>query len=87
MQILNIKEWKLFELQITQTRNPLSISGGKCKFNTPKKKWEKYLLNEYKIVIAHLQYANNYNAKLEYKRLKTTDYTNKTSPYHFRWEK
>ena len=25
MQILNIKEWKLFELQITQTRHPVRI--------------------------------------------------------------
>ena len=25
VQILNIKEWKLLELQITQTRHPLSI--------------------------------------------------------------
>ena len=29
MQSLNIKEWKLLELQITQTRNPLCISDGK----------------------------------------------------------
>ena len=29
MQSLNIKEWKLLELQITQTRHPLPISDGK----------------------------------------------------------
>ena len=29
MQRLNIKEWKLFELQIRQTRHPLHISDGK----------------------------------------------------------
>ena len=29
MQSLNIKEWKLFELQITQTWHPLRISDGK----------------------------------------------------------
>ena len=29
MQSLNIKEWKLLELQITQTRNHLSISNEK----------------------------------------------------------
>ena len=38
MQCLNIKEWKLIELQITQTSHPLSISDGKkiSKFNTRK---------------------------------------------------
>ena len=36
MQSLNIKEWILLELQITQTRHPLSIVDGKMsKFNTP----------------------------------------------------
>ena len=35
MQSLNKKEWKLSELQITQTRHPLHISDGKMsKFNT-----------------------------------------------------
>ena len=29
MQSLNIKEWKLFELQITQTWHPLRVSDGK----------------------------------------------------------
>ena len=35
---LNIKEWKFFELQITQTRHPLSILPKKnlLKFKTPK---------------------------------------------------
>ena len=37
MQRLNIKEWKLLELQITQTRHPLRIFDGKMsKFNTHK---------------------------------------------------
>ena len=34
MQRLNIKEWKLLELQITQTRYPLSIFNGKCLSST-----------------------------------------------------
>ena len=37
MQSLNIKEWKLLELQITQTRHPLSILKKKMtKFKIPK---------------------------------------------------
>ena len=37
MQSLNIKEWKLFELQITQTLHHLRIPDGKkSKFNTCK---------------------------------------------------
>ena len=36
MQSLNIKEWNLFELEITQTRHPLGILDEKMsKFNTP----------------------------------------------------
>ena len=38
IQSLNIKEWKLLELQITETGHPLSISDGKNKFNSPKNK-------------------------------------------------
>ena len=38
MKSFIIKEWKLFELQITQTRHPLGISDEKMtKFNTPQK--------------------------------------------------
>ena len=38
MQSLNMKEWKLLELQITKTRHPLSISEGKkCPSSTPLK--------------------------------------------------
>ena len=34
----DIKEWKLYELQITQTRHPLSISDEKMfQFNIPQK--------------------------------------------------
>ena len=37
IQSLNIKEWKLLELQITQTRHPFSILQKKMsKFKTPK---------------------------------------------------
>ena len=43
MQSLNIKEWKLFELQITQTWHPLRISDDKMtKFNTRKKRENIY---------------------------------------------
>ena len=39
MQSLNIKEWILLELQIKQTKHPLSISDEKMsKFNTPQKR-------------------------------------------------
>ena len=41
MSSMNIKAWLLLELQITQTRNPPSISDEKIsKFNTPQK-WKK----------------------------------------------
>ena len=37
MQSLNIEEWKLLELQIKQTRHPLSILQNKMsKFKNPK---------------------------------------------------
>ena len=39
IQSLNIKEWQLLELQITQTRNHLSISNKKVQDH---KKWKKY---------------------------------------------
>ena len=54
MQSLNIKELKLLELQITQTRHPLCISNGKMsKFNLRKN--VKYLSNVHKTGGAHVQ--------------------------------
>ena len=85
MQSLNIKEWKLLELQITQTRNPLSILRSSSRpQNEKKKSW-----NVYKIWGAHLQCVNNYYAKFEYKRKKTvgvTGYTIPTPTTHFGWK-
>ena len=79
MQSLNIKEWKLLELQITQTRNHLSISNEKMsKFKTLINE-KKYSWNVHKIEGAHLQCVNNHYAKFEYKKMNTvgvTDYTN-----------
>ena len=59
MQSLNIKVWILLELQITQTRHPLSISDGKnVKVQHPSKM--RNLSNG-----AHLQPVNNHYAKFE----------------------
>ena len=78
MQSLNVKEWKLFELQITQTWHPLHISDGKMsKFNTHKKCENIYQMH--KIEGAHPKCVDNHYAKFEYKGIKTggvTDYTN-----------
>ena len=64
-QSLNIKKCKLFELQITQSKHPLSISDGKMsKFNTPQ--YEK-LSDVHKIKGAHLRSVNNHYTKYEYK--------------------
>ena len=67
------------ELQITQTRHPLSISEGKhVKVQRPSK-IENYLLNVHEIGGAHLQCVSNHYAKFEYKVMNTvgvTDYTN-----------
>ena len=74
------------ELQITQTRHPLSILEKKMfKFKTPKN--EKKSWNVYRIGGAHLKCMNNHYAKFEYKGMKTvgvTDHTNLTPPMHFR---
>ena len=61
VQSLNIKEWKLLEIQITQTRHPLSISDGNMsKFNTPQKfeiifqmctKYEVHIFNVWTIIM------------------------------------
>ena len=82
MQSLKIKEWKLLELQITQTRNHLSTSNEKMsKFKTSQK-WKKNIREmciKYKKGGAYLQCVNKNYAKFEYKGMKTvgvTDYTN-----------
>ena len=79
MQSLNVKEWKLLELQITQTRHHLSILvRKKCLSLAPLKK-RKYAWNMHKIGDAHLQNVNNHYIKFEYKGMKTfgvTDYRN-----------
>ena len=70
MQSLNIKESKLLELQITQTRHPLHISNGKMsKFNFRKN--VTYLSNVHKTGGAHLQCVNNHYAKFDNNRMKT----------------
>ena len=60
MQSLNIKEWKLLELQITQTWHPLSILDGKMSnFTTPQN--EKKVENVHKIQVEgapRRQYVN-----------------------------
>ena len=64
MQSLNIKEWKLFELQNTQTRNHLSIT--MSKFKTPQK-WKKKSWHVHKIGGEHFKCVNNHHAKLNIK--------------------
>ena len=79
MQSLNIKEWKLFELQITQTRNHLSISNEKMsKFKAPQK-WKKIFMKCSKNRRCTSSMCGQSSAKFEYKRMDTvgvTDYTN-----------
>ena len=70
MQSLNIKERKLLELQITQTRHPLSILQKKMSLEVQDpQKWKKN--QEYKIDCALLQCMNNHYSKFEYKGMKT----------------
>ena len=79
MQSLNIKEWKLLELQITQTRHHLSILNGnffKFKISKNEHSW-----NVHKIggahQGAHLQCVKNHYARFEYKGMNTaTEYIN-----------
>ena len=74
----SLKELILLELQITQTRQPLSILDKKRLSSTPVIN-EKKLLNMHKIDGAHLQCVNNNYAKFEYNGMNTfgvTDYTN-----------
>ena len=69
----------MLELQITQTRHPLSISEGKNIQVQHQSKMGKYLLNVHKLGGAHLQCVNNHYAKFEYKGMNTvgvSDYTN-----------
>ena len=51
VQSLNIKEWILLDLQITQTGYPQSFRMDK--FNTPQK-WEERIGNVHKVGGAHL---------------------------------
>ena len=53
MQSLNIKEWKLLELQITQTRHHLSIlQKNISKFKTPKNENKNHkMCTKYKVHI------------------------------------
>ena len=78
MQSLNIKELKLLELQITQTRYPLIILQKKIVVKDPQKMRKKimkcvkiYFSNVHKIGGAHLQYVNNHYTKFKYKGMKT----------------
>ena len=65
MQRLNIKESKLLELQITQTRHHLSIFGWKnVKVQHPLKV-RKYSRNVHKMDGAHFLYVNNHYAKFK----------------------
>ena len=82
MQSLNIKDRILFEFQITQTRQPLSISDGKkCLSSTPVKKVEKNIKRA-----QNKRCTSSMCEKYEYKGMKTvgvTDYTNYAPPKHF----
>ena len=73
MQSLNTKQWKLFGLQITQTRHPLkAFPLEKCMKPMSKVK-------VHKMRGAHLQNVSNHYAKFEQKGIKTfgvTDCTN-----------
>ena len=61
----------MLELQITQTRHPLSISDGKKCLSSTALKTRKYLLNVHKMGGAHHQCVNNHYAKFEYKGMNT----------------
>ena len=70
MPNINIKECKLLELQITQTRHPLSILQKKMsKFMTPKS--DEKSRNVYKIRGAQLQCIKSHYANFKYKGKKT----------------
>ena len=69
MQCFNIKEWKLLELQIIQTRHPLSNLQKKCLSSRPPK-WIKNSWNVHKIRGAYFQCMNNHCTKFEYKGMK-----------------
>ena len=88
MQSWIIKIWKLWELQITQTRHHLSILNLKMpKFKTPKHE-TKYSWNVRKIRYAHLQ--SYHHEKFSYRGMKTvgvTDYTNYTPQAISKWKK
>ena len=55
MQSLNIKQWKLLELQITQTRQHLSILDGICLTSSPLKKENIHVMStKYKLHIFNM---------------------------------
>ena len=62
---LNMKDLKLLESQITQTRHPLVFQMDKISSSTGVK-IRKYLSNVHKIEGAHVQCMNNHYAKFEY---------------------
>ena len=69
------------ELQITQTRHPLSILDGKNVQVQHPSKMRKHFSNVHKIAAAHLQCVNNHYPKFEYKGMEivgNTEYTNQT---------
>ena len=66
IQSLNIKEWKLLELQITETRHPLSISDGKTalkllKYLSNVQKKKVHMFNVWTVM---MQSLNNKEGKL-----------------------
>ena len=77
MQSLNIKEYILLELHITQTRHSLSVSDKNVLFQHPSKMRKKIVCAQKKG--AHYQCVNSHYAKFEYKGMNAvgiTDYTN-----------
>ena len=82
IQSLNLKEWKLLELHITQTRSHLSISNEKCLSSRLPQKKNKNIPE----MCIHLQCVKNHYGKFEYKGMITrgvSDYTNYAPPKHF----
>ena len=65
MQGLYKKEWKLFALQITLSRHPISVVHIKNVSVQHPNNMRKYISKLQKIGSAHLQYARNQYAMLE----------------------
>ena len=90
MQNLNIKEWKLLQLQITQTRHHLSILNRKNVYVQDTEKWKQYSWNVHKKEGAYLQCMNNHYAKFEYKWMNTVGVKftqTRHPPKHLEWKK